>query len=50
VIHHALTTQRPRVRYSAVQRPLVNWYLPRLLPRRIADALIGRNLQLQRGT
>jgi NAD(P)-dependent dehydrogenase (short-subunit alcohol dehydrogenase family) len=42
----ALTTRRPRVRYAVVPRPLQNWTLPRLLPRRLLDRMIAARTTL----
>lgn len=42
LVLHVLTTSRPRVRYSFVSNPLRNWLIPRLLPKRIADAQIAK--------
>ena len=42
----ALTTAHPRIRYAVVPKPLMNWYLPRLLPRRFVDRVVGRALGL----
>ena len=46
VVLTALTTRRPRLRYAVVPNPLVNWVLPRLLPKRVIDRAIGRQLGL----
>lgn len=48
VVYRALTTAKPRVRYAVVPRPLMNWFLPRVLPRRMVDRLIGSRLGLLR--
>jgi NAD(P)-dependent dehydrogenase (short-subunit alcohol dehydrogenase family) len=47
VVWQALTVTHPRVRYAVVPGALMNWFLPRLLPRRWMDALLARNLGLQ---
>jgi NAD(P)-dependent dehydrogenase (short-subunit alcohol dehydrogenase family) len=44
----ALTARRPRTRYAVVRNPLVNWLLPRLLPDRVLDRVIARQLGLRR--
>jgi NAD(P)-dependent dehydrogenase (short-subunit alcohol dehydrogenase family) len=44
----ALTARRPRTRYPIVRNPLVNWLLPRLLPDRVLDRVIARQLGLRR--
>ncbi len=46
VIATALTARRPKVRYEAVKGRFANATLPALLPRRIVDRLMGRQLGL----
>jgi NAD(P)-dependent dehydrogenase (short-subunit alcohol dehydrogenase family) len=46
VVYQALTAARPRVRYAVVPKSLQNWTLPRLLPRRMLDRMIGRQTGL----
>lgn len=46
VIWKALSTARPRVRYAVVGRPVMDWFLPRLLPARMADRIIAKRLGL----
>lgn len=46
VVATALTTARPRTRYAAVKGKFVNSTLPTLLPKRLVDRLIGRQLGL----
>ncbi len=50
IVWQALTTPHPPVRYgyAAVPRPLLNWIIPRLLPKRRVDVLIANNLGLKR--
>jgi NAD(P)-dependent dehydrogenase (short-subunit alcohol dehydrogenase family) len=45
-IHKALTTEKPKVRYAVVPKPLSNWWLPRLLPKRILDRIVAKNFGL----
>ena len=45
----ALTARRPRTRYVVVRNPLVNWILPRVLPDRLIDWVVARQLGLRRG-
>jgi NAD(P)-dependent dehydrogenase (short-subunit alcohol dehydrogenase family) len=42
LVLQVLTTPKPHVRYSLVSNPLRNWIIPRLLPKRIADAQIAK--------
>ena len=46
-IHHALTTRKPKVRYAVVPQRFKNWTMPRLLPRRVVDRLLGIQLGLR---
>jgi NAD(P)-dependent dehydrogenase (short-subunit alcohol dehydrogenase family) len=49
VVHHALCSPRPRVRYAPVAGRVANWILPRLLPARALDWVMGRMLGLRPG-
>src|SRR5258707_9462303 len=42
----ALSARRPRTRYSVVPQPFKNWPLPPLLPKKLLDTLIGRQIGL----
>ena len=44
VIHHALTTRRPRVRYAVVGRDFLRRFIQRLLPKRVVDRILARAL------
>ncbi len=46
VIATALTTRRPKTRYAVVQGKLVNSTLPSILPSRVVDRLVGKQLGL----
>lgn len=46
LVHHVLTTQRPRVRYALAPSLLFDWIVPRLLPRRLVDRLFAQRLGL----
>jgi NAD(P)-dependent dehydrogenase (short-subunit alcohol dehydrogenase family) len=46
VVHRALTTVKPRVRYTVLGKKFQDWTLPRLLPKRMVDRLIGRQTGL----
>ncbi|MBV9078332.1 MAG: SDR family NAD(P)-dependent oxidoreductase [Methylobacteriaceae bacterium] len=43
----ALTSPKPRARYPVVKGAFANWTLPRLLPVRVVDRLIGGQLGLR---
>ncbi|MCA6231816.1 MAG: SDR family NAD(P)-dependent oxidoreductase [Phenylobacterium sp.] len=47
VVLEALTAARPKPRYAPVPQPLVNWWLPRLLPKRLIDGVIADRLGLR---
>lgn len=42
LVLHALTTRRPRTRYALAPNLLMDWWLPRWLPRRWVDRLAAR--------
>jgi NAD(P)-dependent dehydrogenase (short-subunit alcohol dehydrogenase family) len=44
-VMHALTTARPKVRYSVTPQPLQDW-LARHMPKRFVDRMIGKRLGL----
>jgi hypothetical protein len=46
VVHRALTTRKPRTRYAVVPQRFRNWTLPSLLPHRVLDRLIAKQLGL----
>ena len=45
-VYTALTVRKPKVVYAIVQQKFKNWTLPMLLPRRVLDRLIGKQLGL----
>ncbi len=47
---HALTTPKPRVRYAVVPGNFIRRFIQRLLPKRVIDRIIARNLGLQQKT
>lgn len=42
----ALTVAKPKVRYAVVPGALINWVLPRLLPKRTVDRIMARMARL----
>jgi len=50
VVWHALTTPKPRVRYAVVPGNFIRRFIQRLLPKRVIDRIIARNLGLQQKT
>jgi short-subunit dehydrogenase len=47
-VHVALTARRPKTSYAVIPKRFKNWTLPLLLPKRMLDTLIGRQLGLKR--
>jgi NAD(P)-dependent dehydrogenase (short-subunit alcohol dehydrogenase family) len=45
-VHVALTTAKPKARYAVVPQRFKNWTLPRLLPVRIFDAYLAKQMKL----
>lgn len=45
-VYTALTAAKPRTRYAVVPQRFMNWTLPRLLPARVLDKLMGKNFGL----
>jgi NAD(P)-dependent dehydrogenase (short-subunit alcohol dehydrogenase family) len=45
-VHVALTTAKPKARYAVVPQRFKNWTLPRLLPARMLDAGLAKQLKL----
>ncbi|MEO7840892.1 MAG: oxidoreductase, partial [Anaerolineales bacterium] len=44
VVLHALTTRKPRVRYAVVPGNFISRIIQTLLPKRVIDRIIARNL------
>jgi NAD(P)-dependent dehydrogenase (short-subunit alcohol dehydrogenase family) len=47
VVWQALTTRNPRVRYAVVGRDFLRRFIQRLLPKRVVDRIIAKNLGFQ---
>jgi len=47
-VYKAVTVRKPRVRYAVVPQKLKNWTLPRALPARTLDRMIGKQSGLLR--
>jgi NAD(P)-dependent dehydrogenase (short-subunit alcohol dehydrogenase family) len=45
-VHVALSTAKPKARYAVVPQRFKNWTLPRLLPARMLDAVLAKQLGL----
>ena len=45
-VWRALSSARPRVRYPVVPHPFRSWVMPRLLPKRLVDRIIGGSIGL----
>jgi hypothetical protein len=48
VIHQALTSARPHVRYAVLRQRITGYEIPRRLPARMVDRAIARGLGLRR--
>lgn len=46
-VHHAITADKPKLRYAEVPQRFENWTLPRLLPERIVDKLTVKRIGLR---
>src|SRR5271155_2009932 len=47
-VHVALTTAKPKARYAVVPQRFKNWTLPRLLPTRMLDAYLAKQMKLKK--
>ena len=47
-VHRALTTAKPKARYAVIPQRFKNWTLPRLLPTRMVDAALAKQLGLKK--
>ena len=45
-VHLALSTAKPKARYAVIKQRFKNWTLPRLLPARMLDAGLAKQLKL----
>jgi NAD(P)-dependent dehydrogenase (short-subunit alcohol dehydrogenase family) len=43
-VHLALSTPKPKARYAVIKQRFKNWTLPRLLPARMLDAVVAKQL------
>src|SRR6202161_118445 len=43
-VHVALSTAKPKARYAIIKQRFKNWTLPRLLPARMLDAIVAKQL------
>jgi NAD(P)-dependent dehydrogenase (short-subunit alcohol dehydrogenase family) len=43
-VHLALSTAKPKARYAVIKQRFRNWTLPRLLPARMLDAVVAKQL------
>src|SRR5580658_3949581 len=43
-VHLALSTAKPKARYAVIKQRFKNWTLPRLLPTRMLDAMVAKQL------
>jgi hypothetical protein len=47
-VHRALTAAKPKARYAVIPQRFKNWTLPRLLPARMVDAALAKQLGLKK--
>src|SRR5580693_8218538 len=47
-VHVALSTAKPKARYAVIPQRLKNWTLPRLLPTRMLDAAVSKQMGLKK--
>jgi hypothetical protein len=47
-VHVALSTAKPKARYAVVPQRFKNWTLPRLLPVRMLDAYLAKQMGLKK--
>jgi len=47
-VHVALSTAKPKARYAVIPQRFKNWILPRLLPARMVDAQIAKQMGLKK--
>src|ERR1700685_3697190 len=47
-VYVALTTTKPKARYAVIPQRFKNWTLPRLLPTRMLDAAVGKQMGLKK--
>jgi NAD(P)-dependent dehydrogenase (short-subunit alcohol dehydrogenase family) len=45
-VHVALTTEKPKARYAVIPQRFKNWTLPRLVPTRMLDAELAKQMKL----
>ncbi|HEV8046319.1 MAG TPA: oxidoreductase, partial [Terriglobales bacterium] len=45
-VHLALSTAKPKARYAVIPQRFKNWTLPRLLPARMLDAELAKQMKL----
>jgi len=47
-VHVALSTAKPKARYAVIPQRFKNWTLPRLLPARMVDAAVAKQMGLKK--
>jgi short-subunit dehydrogenase len=47
-VHVALSTAKPKARYAVIPQRFKNWTLPRLLPTRMLDVAVAKQMGLQK--
>ena len=49
-VHVALSTAKPKARYAVIKQRFKNWTLPRLLPARMLDSIVAKQLGFTKAT
>jgi NAD(P)-dependent dehydrogenase (short-subunit alcohol dehydrogenase family) len=48
LVHHAITTAKPKVRYAIAPNMLTDWFIPQNLPKRVLDKIIASKVGLKK--
>jgi NAD(P)-dependent dehydrogenase (short-subunit alcohol dehydrogenase family) len=48
LVHHTITTAKPKVRYAIVPNRLTDWIIPQILPKRLLDKIIAAKIGLKK--
>ncbi len=48
LVHHTITTDKPKVRYAIAPNMLTDWIIPRNLPKRVLDKIIAGKVGLNK--
>ena len=48
LVHHTITTDKPKVRYAIAPNMLTDWFIPQNLPKRVLDKIITSKIGLKK--